>query len=123
VVGFLIPYSDTFDWVFTWETNFWTEPAKDEVEIFYDSGSGGESMPVTLKDTGTGEVVTTITYQMDSSTQEVTYFHEVRWVARDCYDDCTYTYEVQSGLGTITESYAPSGRNTKIVFDDCPQSL
>ena len=111
------PYYDTYDWVFTWETNYWTESSKDKVYLSYHSGNDCEAMPVTLEDTGPGDgIESNLTYQIDPATGAVSYLHEMRWVDRECHAACQYAYTVESGLGNETESHTPTGKGSKVKF-------
>jgi hypothetical protein len=107
------PYLGTFDWVFRWNTDHWTEPAKDCVELARYMGSGCEpNLPKTLRDTGGDDVSSTITYE------DGVFKHEVRWLNRDCFAVCGYSYSIQSALGRCMCDPIP-GR-TRIKFLNCP---
>jgi len=94
------PYTNNLDWVFTWETDHWTEPGEDIVDIEHVSGSGCAFTDATLQDGVTSGVTTRLYYQVDPVTGGVSYKHEVRWENRPCVTGCSYRYGVESTLGT-----------------------
>lgn len=114
--------SNNLDWVFTWETNYWTEPGEDIVDIEHVSGSGCAFTDASLQDGVTGGVTTRLYYQMDPVTEAVTYKHEVRWENRPCVTGCSYRYGVESALGTTSDS-VPNTETDLIRFKVCPSSI
>jgi hypothetical protein len=114
--------SNNLDWVFTWETNYWTEPGEDIVDIEHVSGSGCAFTDATLQDGVTGGVKTRLYYQVDPVTEAVTYKHEVRWENRPCVTGCSYRYGVESALGTTSDS-VPNTETDLIRFKVCPSSI
>lgn len=116
------PYTNNLDWVFTWETDHWTEPGEDIVDIEHVSGSGCAFTDATLQDGVTSGVTTRLYYQVDPVTGGISYKHEVRWVNRPCVPGCSYRYGVESSLGTTTDS-VPNTETDLIRFKVCPSSI
>jgi M6 family metalloprotease-like protein len=116
------PYTNNLDWVFTWETDHWTEPGEDIVDIERNTGSGCAFIDATLQDGVTSGVTTRLYYQVDPVTGGVSYKHEVRWENRPCVTGCSYRYGVKSSLGTTTDS-VPNTEPDLIRFKVCPSSI
>jgi hypothetical protein len=112
------PYTNNLDWVFTWETDHWTEPGEDVVTIEIVSGSDCAFNNATLQD----GVTTRLHYQVDPDTQAVTYRHEVRWDNRPCVTGCSYSYDVESSLGATSDSVLYTETDL-IRFTVCPSSI
>jgi len=116
------PYTNNLDWVFTWETDHWTEPGEDIVDIDHVGGSGCACTDTLLQDGVTGGVTTRLYYQVDPITGGVSYQHEVRWENRPCVTGCSYRYGVESSMGTTTDS-VPNTETDLIRFKVCPSSI
>jgi len=115
------PYSNNLDWVFTWKTDFWTEPSSDIVNVDLAAGSGCTFTGETLQDGVTWGVTTRIFRQVDPSTGAMTYQHEMRWLNRPCVVGCRYRFGVQSALGNTIESVSDTETDL-IRFKICPSS-
>jgi len=113
------PHYKTYDFVFTWTTDHWTQPGKDKVHLAAVSGAPCEAMPVTLQAGGDGAVTARITHQAATGT----FRHEVRWVGRSCLPGCWYRVTgIESTLGANTVSHVPAAPTGRFQFEFCLQS-
>lgn len=116
-------YTQTFDWVFAWETDISSSPGEDKVYLTQRRGTDCEvpaGQIMTLQDTGDEALKASVVRLYSESTQTFIYRHTLRWEGRTCLSGCRYTYELESSYGTNSDSYTP-GQPT-IDFTNCPQA-
>jgi len=113
------PTIDRFDWIFTWNTNYWTEAARDTVHIEHTHGSdcGFSVADLTV---GVGGVTTDLRFEANPGGGDM-YVHELRWSSLPCKIGCKYSYEVRSWLGDFTDDVGPPV-TAPISFKVCPKS-
>ncbi len=116
------PYTNNLDWVFSWETDHWTEVGSDIVYIDHVAGVGCAVTDATLQAGVTVGVTSRLYCQVDAATGATTFKHEVRWENRQCVTGCSYRFGVESALGSTVDS-VPNTETDLIRFKVCPSSM
>ena len=114
--------SDLVDWVFTWETDYWSDVSQDQVEVEQVTGSSCADLGDGYLESADSGVACSITYYVDPVTSAVSFKHELRWQSQTCYPGCTYRYRVHSGNGTTSDESPASPSWKNISFKLCPHS-
>lgn len=120
-VGEVIPETNDIDWIFTWETDYWSDVELDQVYVEKTSGGTCVDLGDGWLEYGEQNVTCSITYQVDPVTSEISFKHELRWSPGDCVVNCTYHYRVHSDNG-VTADQSPATTWKNISFKVCPSN-
>jgi len=120
-IGEMVPGTDTVDWIFVWETDYWSDAEMDAVDVEHIAGEtcfGLSYVPLQYGDPG---VSCSVTYQVDPTTGDITFRHELRWTPGNCLIGCTYRYRVHSDNG-VSSDQSPATGWKSISFKVCPSN-
>jgi hypothetical protein len=108
------------EWRFTWITDYWTDPALDEVS-YQPVSNCGTLTAETLQPGITPGVTGDIKYVFDKDTEEVYFEHTLKYSGVSCFPNCGISYTVKSSDGQwigATTSASKTAQMPKI----CPVS-
>jgi len=120
-IGEVVPGTDNVDWIFVWETDYWSDVELDKVHVEHIAGGTCVDLGDGWLDYGDPGVTSSVTYQVDPATGNITFKHELRWSPGDCLINCTYRYRVHSDNG-VTSDQSPATAWKSISFKACPSN-
>ncbi len=103
----IVPVTFDLDWIFTWETTVWTNPALDRVTFNTNLMTPACSEGLTELRPGLYGVEHTVTAVPGTSRQ----IHQITWRNRPCVSKCSISYRVHSKINNaMTSSSIKTGK-------------